>query len=130
MASRTTGPEVPPASGDLLERLLALYRQEEQLYTRVLALAAQQFEIANQGAAIGEIRRILARKQTCLEEIGRLEVQENAARTAWERGHGTWSPREQARLLAGRARITALIDEILACEERSDQELFAQTTEV
>ena len=130
MASRMTSPERRQAESDLLERLLGLYAQEEQLYTRVLALAAQQYEVIHSGSAIAAIRRILARKQSCLEEIGRLEAEESAARADWERRHGVWSPAGWSRLLAGRARITALIEEILVCEERNDRELIAQTAEV
>ena len=130
MASRSTSPEPGGTERAALARLLRFYAQEEELYARILAFAEQQEEIVRTGAAIGEIRGLLERKQDCLDEVGRIETAEHATRTAWEREHGAWSADGRAQLLAARARITTLIEEILACEERNDRELIAQTTVV
>jgi hypothetical protein len=113
--------------GRLLERLLGLYEEEREVYGRVLDLSRQQGRIVRTGGSLGEVRRVLEQKKACLDLVARLELTERGSKAAWERGRQTWSPEGRARLHAALCRVTALIEEILACEEENDLEMIART---
>lgn len=119
--------EQASGEGGLLERLLALYEEERQVYDRVLELSRQQGRIVQDGGSLAEVRRVLEQKKSCLDLIARLELTERGSKAAWERGRPSWSPAGRAQLHTAICRVTALIEDILACEEENDLEMIART---
>ncbi|MFN2370658.1 MAG: hypothetical protein ABR506_05810 [Candidatus Krumholzibacteriia bacterium] len=113
--------------GRLLERLLGLYAEEHEVYGRVLELSRQQGRIVRTGGHLAEVRRVLEQKKACLDLVARLELTERGSKAAWEQGRRSWSPAGQARLHAALCGVTALIEDILACEEENDLEMIART---
>jgi hypothetical protein len=108
----------------LLDRLLGLYDEERQVYLEVLNLSRRQGEAIRGGAPIGEIRRLLSRKKSCLETIGHLELTEGQNKTQWRQGRANWSPAGRARLHDALQDIGQLIESILECEEANDRALM------
>ncbi len=122
----TTGSKANPGETELLGRLLGLYEEEHQVYRRVHELTLHQGEQLRRGVPLGEIRRILEQKKSCLEVIGHLEMTERATKTRWEQGRARWSGQGKARLQAALQEVTDLIEEILAAEEKCDTYLIQQ----
>lgn len=110
----------------LLERLLGLYDEERRLYVEVLNLSRRQGEAIRGGAPIGEVRRLLSRKKSCLETIGQLERTEGHSKAQWRQGRANWSPAGRARLHDALQDIGQLIESILECEEANDRALMEQ----
>lgn len=108
----------------LLDRLLGLYEEERRLYLEVLTLSRRQGEAIRGGAPIGEIRRLLSRKKSCLETIGHLELTEGQNKTQWRQGRANWSPAGRARLHDALQDAGQLIESILECEEANDRALM------
>ncbi len=108
----------------LLDRLLGLYDEERRLYVEVLNLSRRQGEAIRGGASIGEVRRLLSRKKTCLETIGRLELTEGQNKAQWRQGRANWSPAGRARLHDALQDVGQLIENILECEEANDRALM------
>lgn len=127
MALQTsTGHKVVKSEGILLQRLLSLYAEERQIYSRVLELSRQQGEIVRQGGSLLEVRQILQKKKSCLDIIGRLELTEARHKQEWERRRHDFSQANRARLRASLNQVTGLIEDILACEEMNDMYLIEQ----
>ncbi len=112
--------------GALLQRLLGLYEEERQIYGRVLELSRQQGDIVRQGGGLGEVRRVLEQKKSCLEIIGRLELMEQRNKQEWERRRLGVSTNGRRQLQNALNEVTNLIAEILTCEERNDLYLIEQ----
>ncbi len=112
--------------GALLQRLLGLYEEERQIYGRVLELSRQQGDIVRQGGGLGEVRRVLEQKKSCLEIIGRLELMEQRNKQEWERRRLGFSTNGRRQLQNALNEVTNLIEEILTCEERNDLYLIEQ----
>ena len=110
----------------LLDRLLGLYDEERRLYVEVLNLSRRQGEAIRGGAQIGEVRRLLSRKKSCLETIGQLERTEGNSKAQWRQGRANWSPAGRARLHDALQDIGQLIESILECEEANDRALMEQ----
>ena len=125
LPSSTAEPRAREA--ELLGRLLALYAEEREVYGQVLELSRRQGRVVREGGPLADVRRLLEQKKGCLDLIGRLELTERGAKAAWERGRQQWSPEGRARLHAAICGVTALIEEILACEEENDLEMIART---
>lgn len=128
-----TVPEPPAApvvrpEGALLQRLLGLYEEEKQVYAQVLALSRTQGEILRRGGGLREVRAVLEKKKRCLEIIGRLELMEQRNKQEWERRRHEFSGANRLRLQQALDQVSALIEEILACEERNDLELIEQAS--
>ena len=132
MASQTTtGLEPAATSGgkpeaELLQRLLALYEEERQIYSCVLELSRQQGEIVRRGGGLNEVRQVLTKKKNCLDIIARLELTERRNKQEWERRRRVFSQPSRRRLQDSLNQVTALIEEILTCEENNDHELIQQ----
>jgi len=132
MALQTTtrNRDIPVANrrpeGELLQRMLSLYAEEEEIYQRVLALSRQQGEIVRQRGSLGEVRRVLQQKKNCLELIGRLELMEKGNKRAWQQRRQTFSRDSRQRLQSSLNAVTSLIEEILTCEEQNDLYLIEQ----
>ena len=120
-------PEPTVAERKLLDRLLGLYEEERRLYLEVLSLSRRQGDAIRAGAPIGDIRRLLSRKKTCLETIGRLERTEGPSKAQWRQGRPTWSHAGRARLHDTLEDVGRLIENILECEEANDRALLEQT---
>ena len=118
-----------PATGrpDLVGRLLELYRNELDIYRRVLALAERQGELVRREAGFGEIRTVLEEKKRCLAVIARLERDEADARNAWERDRGRFPAEERGRVHRALRAVADLIERILAVEEANDHDLIRRT---
>jgi len=110
----------------LLDRLLGLYDEERRLYLEVLTLSRRQGEAIRGGAPVGDIRRLLSRKKSCLETIGRLELTEGQKKSQWRQGRANWSPVVRARLHDALQDVGQLIETILECEEANDRALMEQ----
>lgn len=123
----TSTPESPRSEGDLLDRLLNLYEEERQLYTRVLELSRDQGETVGRGGSLASVRRILEQKKECLDLIGRLELTEHRTKVEWEKGRQHWSAASRRRLHEAIQEVTKVIEEILICEEKNDLILIEQT---
>jgi hypothetical protein len=108
----------------LLDRLLGLYDEERQLYLEVLTLSRRQGEAIRGGAPVGEVRRLLSRKKSCLETIGHLELTEKQNKSQWRQGRANWSPGGRARLHDALQDVGQLIESILECEEANDRALM------
>jgi hypothetical protein len=136
MASQTfTSVEVAPQTtgrteGELLQRLLGLYEEEQQIYRRVLELSHRQGEIVRNGGSLAEVRRVLEQKKNCLEIIGRLEVMEKRNKQDWERRRLDFSRAGRNRLQDALNQVTRLIEEILTCEEQNDLYLIEQARSI
>lgn len=132
MASQTTiGLEPATAAegkpeAELLQRLLALYEEERQIYTCVLDLSRRQGEIVRRGGGLPEVRQVLAKKKNCLDIIARLELTERRNKQEWERRRRHFSSASRRRLQDSLNQVTALIEEILSCEENNDRDLIQQ----
>lgn len=112
---------------DLVGRLLELYRHELEIYRRVLALAERQGELVRREAGFGEIRSVLEEKKRCLAVIARLEKDETAARSAWERERDGLPAEERGRVHRALQAVADLIENILRVEEANDDELIRRT---
>jgi hypothetical protein len=110
-----------------LNRLLALYEEERQLYAKVLDLSKTQGEVVSRGGTLASVRRILEQKKQCLDLIGRLELTEHRAKVQWEKGRSQWTASGRRRLHEALQEVTTLIEEILICEEKNDLVLIEQT---
>ena len=93
----------PTTAGDMLgrekglfDRLLALYTHEQRIYREVLELSRQQGDIVASKGSIEQVRRLLERKNACLEAIRHLEGTEQEAKAAWEAGRDGWSAAARA----------------------------------
>ncbi len=124
----------PTTAGDmlgqekrLLDRLLVLYTQEQGVYREVLELSRRQGEIVASGGTVEQVRRVLERKNACLEAIRHLEGTEQQAKAAWETGRDGWSAAARARLHQALQEVGQLIEEILLCEEANDRHLLQLT---
>lgn len=122
----TTGSRPNPGESELLGRLLGLYEEERQVYRRIHELTLQQGEQLRRGLPLGEIRRILQQKKSCLEVIGRLEMTERSTKARWEQGRAQWSGAGKARLQQALQEVADLIEEILVAEEKCDLYLIEQ----
>jgi hypothetical protein len=112
---------------ELLNRLLGLYSEEQQLYTKVLHLSQRQGQIIDRGAPLADVRTILEQKKSCLDVISRLEATEHNHRQEWEINRTRFSARSRNLLHAALQEVSTLIEEILACEENNDLKLIQQT---
>lgn len=136
MASQTfTSAEAAPllagrTEGELLQRLLALYEEERQIYRRVLELSRRQGEIVRSGGSLAEVRRVLEQKKNCLEIIGRLELTERRNKQDWERRRLDFTRAGRNRLQDALNQVTRLIEEILTCEEQNDLYLIEQARSI
>jgi len=110
----------------LLGQLLGLYDEEHQVYGRVLELSGQQSEMVRQGSDMADLRRVLEKKKNCLDIIARLEKSGLENKREWEQRRATFSPNSRRRLQDSLHRVTALIEEILTCEEMNDLYLIDQ----
>ena len=124
----------PTTAGDmlgqekrLLDRLLVLYTQEQGVYREVLELSRRQGEVVASGGTVEQVRRVLERKNACLEAIRHLEGTEQQAKAAWEVGRDGWSAAARARLHQALQEVGQLIEEILLCEEANDRHLLQLT---
>ena len=132
MASQTiTGLETAATAGgrtesELLQRLLALYEEERQIYSCVLELSRRQGEIVRRGGGLNEVKQVLKKKKNCLDIIGRLELTERRNKQEWERRRREFSQPSRRRLQNALNQVTALIEEILTCEENNDRDLIQQ----
>lgn len=112
---------------DLVGRLLDLYRHELEIYRRVLSLSHRQGDVVRQGGSFREVRTVLEEKNRCLAVIARLEKDETASRTAWERDRNSLSSGDRSRVHRALQAVADLIEEILACEEKNDNDLIRRT---
>jgi hypothetical protein len=119
-------PEIERQERELLSRLLGLYEEERQVYTRVLELSRQQGEMVRGGESLAAVRRILEAKNQCLDLIRRLEMTEHRAKVAWENGRQGWSAGGRRRLHDAIQEVARLIEEILISEEKNDLVLIEQ----
>ncbi len=132
MASQTiTGvePGAAPArksEAELLQRLVTLYEEERQVYGRVLELSRQQGEIVRRGGGLHEVRDVLTKKKNCLDIIARLELVEKRTKQDWEHRRREFTRQSRQKLQSSLNEVTALIEEILTCEENNDRELIQQ----
>ena len=123
----TTASDMLGRESTLLERLLVLYTQEQRVYREVLELSRRQGEIVASGGTIEQVRRVLERKNACLEAIRHLEGTEQQTKTAWEAGRDRWSAAARARLHQALQEVGQLIEEILLGEEANDRHLLQLT---
>ncbi|MBU8871888.1 MAG: hypothetical protein KOO60_13560 [Gemmatimonadales bacterium] len=122
----STPPEPAARESEILNRLLALYEEERQVYSRVQELTQNQLDQVRQGAPLADVRRILTKKKACLEVIGRLEMTEGHTKNTWAQGRHRWSGSSKARLHEALQVVTGLIEDILATEEKCDMYLIEQ----
>jgi hypothetical protein len=122
----STHPETPNGEQELFQRLNGLYEEQRQIYSQVLELSRQQGNLVRQGSSLTEIRQLLQKKNVCLEIIKRLELTERSAKMEWEQGRQRWSAVSQANLNLTLQKVGSLIEEILLCEEKNDQEFIQQ----
>ncbi|MCP4293671.1 MAG: hypothetical protein GY780_17730 [bacterium] len=122
----STHPENMNREQNLFRRLHGLYEEERQIYGQVLELSRQQGELVRQGNSLGDIRQLLQKKNVCLEIIKRLEMTERSAKNEWEQGKRQWSALNQSNLNKCLQDVSTLIEEILVCEEKNDQEFIQQ----
>ncbi len=122
----STHPENMNREQNLFRRLHGLYEEERQIYGQVLELSRQQGELVRQGTNLGDIRQLLQKKNVCLEIIKRLEMTERSAKNEWEQGKRQWSVLNQTNLNKCLLDVSNLIEEILVCEEKNDQEFIQQ----
>jgi hypothetical protein len=125
MASRsTTNADRSAGERALLDRLLALYAEQQRLYGEVLALSRRQGELVRAGAPLERIRGILQAKMACLSAIDRLETTAETSKRQWRQGRRQWSAEGRASLHRALEAVGEVIEEILACEEETDRELL------
>ena len=122
----STHPEPFRAEQELFQRLNGLYEEQQQIYSQVLELSRQQGDLVRKGHSLTEIRQLLQKKNVCLEIIKRLELTERSAKFEWEQGKQRWSAVSQASLNITLQKVSSLIEEILLCEEKNDQEFIQQ----
>ncbi len=111
----------------LLAGLLALYGEEQRIYTQILELSRRQGALFQQDGSFAEVRRILEAKKKYLDDIARLEQRENRIRAEWEAGKEEWSGAARARLHHTLQEVSALIEEILMSEDENDRLLLRKT---
>jgi len=116
-----------PGRPDLVGNLLELYRNELEIYRRVLALSHQQGAVVKRGGSFQEVRKLLEEKNRCLAVIARLEKDATFSRTAWERDRDSLTTADRSRVHRALQAVADLIEEILVCEERNDNELIRRT---
>ncbi|MFH1844481.1 MAG: hypothetical protein ABIF77_14875 [bacterium] len=121
---RFSGPDQAAQEGRLLQNLLGLYAEEVRLYQQVLELSRQQGTTVRRDGDLLEIRVILEQKRDCLDRIDRLEKADGGARSLWENGKEKWSSVGQAKLHKVLRQVSALIEQILCCEEETDRYLL------
>lgn len=126
----STIPELGQRENALFQRLESLFEEQRQIYQQVLELSRQQGELVSRGAPLADIRQVLQKKNVCLEIIRRLELTERSAKQEWEKGRQHWSAAHQARLNQNLHRVGSLIEEILVCEEKNDQQFIEQLGEI
>lgn len=119
-------PDTTCRETEILNRLLGLYSEEQQLYTRVLHLSNKQGEIIGRGAPLSEVRMILEQKKNCLDVISRLEATEQGNRNEWEINRTQYSAKSRNLLHAAQQQVGSLIEDILICEENNDLKLIQQ----
>ncbi len=122
----STPPEARTGEQELFNRLNGLYEEQRQIYSQVLELSRQQGQLVRRGSNLTEIRQLLQKKNVCLEIIKRLELTERSAKIEWERGKQRWSAVSQASLNLTLQKVGTIIEEILICEEKNDQEFIQQ----
>ena len=122
----STPPEHCKVEQELFQRLNGLYEEQRQIYCQVLELSRQQGELVRKGSSLSDIRQILQKKNVCLEIIKRLELTERSAKMQWEMGKPKWSAINQANLNVTLEKVGSVIEEILLCEEKNDQEFIQQ----
>jgi len=122
----STPPEPRTGEQELFRRLNGLYEEQRQIYSQVLELSRQQGHLVRRGSNLTEIRQLLQKKNVCLEIIKRLELTERSAKIEWERGKQRWSAVSQASLNLTLQKVGTIIEEILICEEKNDQEFIQQ----
>ena len=82
--------------------------------------------IVRRGGGLNEVRQTLTKKKNCLDIIARLELTERRNKQDWERRRRKFSQPSRRRLQDSLNQVTALIEEILTCEENNDRELIQQ----
>ncbi len=122
----STPPETLRGEDELFKRLNGLYEEQRQIYSQILELSRQQGEFVRRGSNLTEIRQLLQKKNVCLEIIKRLELTERSAKIQWQQGRRRWSAVSQASLNLTLQKVGTLIEEILLCEEKNDQEFIKQ----
>jgi len=122
----STPPESCKGEQELFQRLNGLYEEQRQIYSQVLELSRKQGNMVRQGSSLTEIRQLLQKKNVCLEIIKRLELTERSSKMEWERGKQKWSAVSQANLNLTLQKVGSVIEEILLCEEKNDQEFIQQ----
>jgi len=122
----STPPESRSGEQELFRRLNGLYEEQRQIYSQVLNLSRQQGDLVRRGSSLTEIRQLLQKKNVCLEIIKRLELTERSTKMEWERGKQRWSSVRQASLNLNLQKVGSIIEEILLCEEKNDQEFIQQ----
>ena len=127
MALQLTRPaDAADRESRLLGRLIGLYEEECQVYSRILELSRQQGELLRRPAPFKEIQSLLEQKKGCLEVIARLEAMEGRNKAEWEQGRDLWSARSRGQLNQSLQRVADLIEEILTVEEQNDMVLIQQ----
>ena len=121
-----TTPDSEKMELELFRRLQGLYEEQRQIYGQVLELSRQQGQLVRRGSNLSEIRQLLQKKNVCLEIIKRLELTERSAKIEWEQGKRHWSAQSQTSLNQILVQVSNLIEEILVCEEKNDQEFIKQ----
>jgi len=121
-----TTPDSDLKEQELFRRLQGLYEEQRQIYGQVLDLSRQQGELVRRGSNLSEIRLLLQKKNACLEIIKRLELTERSAKIEWEQGKRHWTVQSQTSLNQILVQVSSLIEEILVCEEKNDQEFIQQ----
>ncbi len=123
----STPPDQASRETEILNRLLNLYEEERQVYSRIQELTEKQVEQVRRGAPLADVRRILEKKKACLEVIGRLEVTEGNTKAIWSQGRHLWAGSSKARLHGALKTVSGLIEEILVAEEKCDMYLIEQS---
>ncbi len=121
-----TPPDSSPKEQELFQRLHGLYEEQRQIYGQVLVLSQKQGQLVRHGNNLSEIRQLLQKKNVCLEIIKRLELTERSAKMEWEQGKRHWSAFNQSTLNGTLVKVSTLIEKILICEEKNDQEFIQQ----
>lgn len=121
-----TPPDSAKMESELFRRLQGLYEEQRQIYGQVLELSRQQGQLVRRGSNLSDIRQLLQKKNVCLEIIKRLELTERSAKIEWEQGKRHWSAQSQTNLNQILVQVSSLIEEILVCEEKNDQEFIKQ----
>jgi hypothetical protein len=122
---RDAEPTAPRASA--VDELLGLYADERRLYGEILVLSRRQGDLLRTGAALPELRALLAAKRDRLDAIARLERAQAPARARWETERATGRGVASARLHAALREVATLIEEILVLEEHNDRLLLAES---